>query len=81
MFKLVDKLLLLLNKPFASLHCQIKHGGFVYYQEGCCLVRSKDEEGTIQLSFLRNTCIFRIHIFHEKFGIDFFNLYFLLQYS
>uniref|UniRef100_A0A8C2NS73 Prolyl endopeptidase n=2 Tax=Capra hircus TaxID=9925 RepID=A0A8C2NS73_CAPHI len=23
---------------------RIKHGGFVYYQEGCCLVRSKDEE-------------------------------------
>lgn len=47
----------IIKKPFDSFHCQVKHGGFVYYQEGCCLVRSKDEEGIPQF-FLLTYCDF-----------------------
>lgn len=52
MLELLNYYVLLLNKQFISFYCQIKHGGFVYYQEGCCLVRSKDEEGIPQFFLL-----------------------------
>uniref|UniRef100_A0A9L0JYL4 Prolyl endopeptidase n=1 Tax=Equus asinus TaxID=9793 RepID=A0A9L0JYL4_EQUAS len=32
------------QEEYEIINAEIKHGGFVYYQEGCCLVRSKDEE-------------------------------------
>lgn len=32
------------QEEYEVVNAEIKHGGFVYYQEGCCLVRSKDEE-------------------------------------
>uniref|UniRef100_A0A2K5DMT8 Prolyl endopeptidase n=1 Tax=Aotus nancymaae TaxID=37293 RepID=A0A2K5DMT8_AOTNA len=32
------------QEEYEIINVEVKHGGFVYYQEGCCLVRSKDEE-------------------------------------
>uniref|UniRef100_A0A8C0NC79 Prolyl endopeptidase n=2 Tax=Canis lupus familiaris TaxID=9615 RepID=A0A8C0NC79_CANLF len=32
------------QEEYEIINAEVKHGGFVYYQEGCCLVRSKDEE-------------------------------------
>uniref|UniRef100_A0A8C8ZAM6 Prolyl endopeptidase n=1 Tax=Prolemur simus TaxID=1328070 RepID=A0A8C8ZAM6_PROSS len=32
------------QEEYEIINAEIKHGGFVYYQEGCCLVRCKDEE-------------------------------------
>uniref|UniRef100_A0A2R9C280 Prolyl endopeptidase n=1 Tax=Pan paniscus TaxID=9597 RepID=A0A2R9C280_PANPA len=32
------------QEEYEIISVEVKHGGFVYYQEGCCLVRSKDEE-------------------------------------
>ncbi|KAM5292074.1 prolyl endopeptidase-like isoform 3-T3 [Ctenodactylus gundi] len=32
------------QEEYEIINAEVKHGGFVYYQEGCCLVRSKAEE-------------------------------------
>ncbi|XP_060042952.1 prolyl endopeptidase-like isoform X2 [Erinaceus europaeus] len=32
------------QEEYEIINAEVKHGRFVYYQEGCCLVRSKDEE-------------------------------------
>ncbi|XP_078205546.1 prolyl endopeptidase-like isoform X4 [Callithrix jacchus] len=42
------------QEEYEIINVEVKHGGFVYYQEGCCLVRSKDEEDNDNYEVLFN---------------------------